>query len=168
MTLARPISVITLTAALLLPLGPRAQAAPAAPAAQAAIQSAYAQINAAFARHDLDTFMTFFTPDYKVVDENGKTFTKEQTRKQYEGQLKQMKTMQSRYTLSGFQTVPGGVEAEMKLHSQGAGEKRVAFMKFKGHYTDDLWVHDLWTETPQGWRIKSRKTLSDKLVTGPG
>lgn len=168
MTLARPAFTLALAVALLLPLGLRAEAAPVAPAAQAAIQSAYAQINAAFARHDLDTFMTFFAPDYKVVDENGKTYTKEETRKQYASQLKQMKTMQSRYTLSGFQTVPGGVEAEMKLHTQGTGEKRVAFLKFKGHYHDDLWVHDLWTETPQGWRIKSRKTLSDKLVTGPG
>ncbi len=158
------------SAAILLPLFAQSKAAAeAAPlAAQAAIQSAYSQLNTAFTQHDLDRFMTFFTPDYKVVDEKGATYTKEQTRKQYVDQLKQVKTMQSRFTVQNFTASPAGVEAEMKLHTQGIGEKRVLFMKFKGNYTDDLWVHDLWVQTPQGWRIKSRKTLSDKLVTHPG
>ena len=148
--------------------GPPARAAAVPPADQQAIQSAYGQINAAFAQHDMDRFMTFFAPDYKVVDEKGATYNKEQTRKQYGDQLKQVKTMQSRFTVQNFTAAPGGVEVEMTLHTQGIGEKRVLFMKFKGTYTDDLLVHDLWVQTPQGWRIKSRKTLSDKLVTHPG
>ena len=156
--------------AIFLPLlaGSQAFAKAAPPAAQAAIQSGYDQINAAFSQHDLDRFMTFFTPDYKVVDEKGATYTKEQTRRQYADQLKQMKTMQSQFTVGNFAETPAGVECEMKLHTQGVGEKRVMFMKFKGTYADDLWVHDLWIQTPQGWRIKSRKTLVDKLVTHPG
>lgn len=137
-------------------------------ATQTAIKTSYDQINAAFSQHNLDRFMTYFTPDYKVVDEKGATYTKDQTKQQYASQLKQMKTMQSRYTVQNFAAAPTGVEVEMKLHTQGSGEKRVLFMKFKGSYTDDLWVHDLWVETPAGWRIKSRKTLADKLVTHPG
>lgn len=138
------------------------------PAAQSAISAAYTQINTAFTQHNLDQFMTYFTPDYRVVDEKGAAYNKEQTRKQYADQLKQVKTMQSRFTVQNFVSVPGGVQAEMKLHTQGIGEKRVLFMKFKGTYTDDLWVRDFWVQTPQGWRVKSRKTLSDKLVTHPG
>ncbi len=153
---------------LALLAAPKAFAAAAPPAAQAAIQSGYSQINVAFSQHDLNRFMTFFTPDYKVVDEKGATYNKEQTRKQYADQLKQMKTMQSSFTVRNFAATPAGVECEMKLHTQGGGEKRVLFMKFKGTYADDLWVHDLWVQTPQGWRIKSRKTVSDKLVTRPG
>jgi hypothetical protein len=148
--------------------GAFAEAAPVPAATQAAIESGYSQINAAFARHDLDRFMTFFTPDYKVIDEKGATYTKSQTRQQYADQLKQMKTMQSHYTIQNFTAVPTGVEVEMKLHTQGVGEKRVLFMRLKGNYTDDLQVHDLWVETPQGWRIKFRKTLADSLVTRPG
>ena len=102
------------------------------------------------------------------MDEKCATYTKEETRKQYAAQLKQVKTMQSRYTLQNFSASPAGVEVEMKLHTQGIGEKRVLFMKFKGSYTDDLWVHDLWVQTPQGWQIKARKTLSDTLVTHAG
>ncbi len=156
--------------AIFLPLlaGSKAFAEAVPPAAQAAIQSGYNQINVAFSQHDLGRFMAFFTPDYKVVDEKGTTYDKEQTRKQYADQLKQMKTMQSSFTVQNFAETPAGVEVEMKLHSQGQGEKRVLFMKFKGNYADDLWVHDLWVQTPQGWRIKSRKTVSDKLVMHRG
>ena len=112
--------------------------------------------------------MTCFTPDYRVVDEKGATYTKEQTRKQYQDQLKQVKSMQSRFTLQNFASVPGGIQAEMKLHTAGVGEKRVLFLKLRGTYTDDLWVRDLWVKTPSGWQIKSRKTFSDRLVTHPG
>jgi len=161
------LSCLTLAAFLPLVLaGPSAATVP--PAAQSAIMSAYGELNTAFTQHNLDRFLTFFTPDYKVVDEKGVTYTKEQTQKRYQDQLKQVKTMQSRFTVQNFASVPGGIQAEMKLHTQGIGEKRVLFMKFKGTYTDDLWVRDLWVETPQGWRIKSRKTFSDKLVTHPG
>ena len=147
--------------------GPRVSAA-VPPAAQVAISEAYSQINAAFTQRDMNRFMTYFAPDYKVVDEKGTTYNKEETRKQYTDQLKQVRTMQSRFTVQNFVSVPGGVQAEMKLHTQGIGEKRVLFMKFKGTYADDLWVRDIWVQTPQGWRVKSRKTLSDKLVTHPG
>lgn len=142
--------------------------AEAPPAARSAISAAYSQLNTAFTQHDLGRFMTYFTPDYKVVDEKGATYNKEQTRRQYADQLRQVKTMQSRFTVGNFVSVPGGVEAEMKLHTQGIGEKRVLFMNFRGTYADDLWVHDFWVQTPQGWRVKSRKTLADKLVTHPG
>ena len=178
MTFIRPAHRFARSArfALFLPLflslfagsGALAETAPIPPAAQAAIESAYSQINIAFGRHDLDRFMTFFTPDYKVIDEKGTTYTKEQTRQQYAAQLKQMKTMESRFSVQNFVDTPAGVEVEMKLHTQGAGEKRMLFMRFKGSYADDLSVRDLWVETPQGWRIKSRKTLADKLVTHPG
>ena len=168
MTSTRAARHITIAAVFLLALGSGAFAAAVPAADQAAIQTAYTQINTAFTHHDLDRFMTYFTPDYKVVDENGKTFNKEQTRRQYADQLKQVKTMDSRFTVQDFVATPGGVEAEMKLHTQGIGEKRVLFMKFKGTYADDLWVRDLWVQTPDGWRIKSRKTLADKLVTHPG
>ena len=156
-------------AAVLSLLGGLPAHAEAVPAAsQAAIKSAYSQINAAFSAHDMNRFMTFFTPDYKVVDEKGATYNKEQTRKQYVNQLKQVKTMQSRYTVQNFLATPAGVEVDMTLHTEGIGEKRVLFIKFQGHYTDDLSVHDLWVQTPQGWRIKSRKTLTDQLVTRRG
>lgn len=150
--------------------GPPSPAAPApvSAATQSAIKAAYAAINTAFAGHDLTRFMLFFAPDYTVVDENGVVYSKEQTRRQYADQLKQMKTMQSRFTVENFTPTGSGIEVLMTLHTQGTGEKHVLFLHLKGKYSDDLKVHDLWVQTPQGWRIHSRKTLADKLVTRPG
>lgn len=49
------------------------------------------------------------------------------------------------------------------MHSSGVGEKRILFAKFHANFTDDLWVRDMWVQTAQGWRIKSRQTLGDTM-----
>ena len=131
--------------------------------ARPAILSSYDALNSAFTQHDLNRFMTYFTPDYTVVDEKGQKFTKEQTRKQYADQLRQIKTMQSRYTVGGVSAAPGGVLVEMRMHSSGVGEKRILFAKFHADFTDDLWVRDTWVNTAQGWRLKARQTLQDNM-----
>ena len=132
-----------------------------------AIQAAYEGMGTSFEARDLDRFMTYFQPDYIDIDENGKHLTKEETRQGYSAQLKQMKSIQSQYVVTDVQTMPSGTQAEMRLHSHGTGEKRILFVKIRGHFTDDLWVRDLWVNTPQGWRIQRRQTLKDDLSTGP-
>lgn len=161
--------------AVALPLGvllsTRAAAAPpaAAPSAadRAAIQAAYDELGAAFSRHDLPRFMSYFTADYIDIDEKGARLTKEQTRRGYQDQLGQMKTIQSRYAVQSLAPAPGGTLVEMRMHSSGLGEKRVLFAKLHGTFTDDLWVRDLWVSTPQGWRIQRRQTLKDELHIRP-
>ncbi len=132
-------------------------------AARAGIQSAYEQINAAFSQHDLTRTMSYFAPDYLVVDEKGAKFNKDQTQHQYQQQLGQIKSMHSRYVIQGVTPQPGGTLVEMKLHMDGVGEKRILFVKVRGTFTDDLWVRDLWINTPQGWRLKARQTLQDDM-----
>ena len=56
-------SCVVIAACLTAFAGPDAFAATVPPAVQAAIQSAYSRVNAAFTQHDLNRFMTFFTPD---------------------------------------------------------------------------------------------------------
>lgn len=143
---------------------------PPAPLAadRAAIQAAYDGLNAAFSRHDLPRFLSYFTDDYVCTDEKGARLTKEQTRRGYQQQLGQMKTIQSRYVLQNLALPPsGGVLVEMKMHASGLGEKRVLFAKLHGTFTDDLWVRDLWVQTPQGWRLQRRQTLQDDLHIRP-
>ena len=131
--------------------------------ARPALQAAYEGLNAAFTGHDLNRFMTYFTSDYVVVDEKGRKFNKEETRRQYADQLGQIKTMQSRYAIQSVSAAPGGALVEMKMHSSGVGEKRILFARFHANFTDDLWVRDTWVSTPEGWRIKSRQTLQDDM-----
>jgi hypothetical protein len=156
---------LVLTAA---PLSATPPAPPPAAADQAAIQAAYDGLNAAFSRHDLPRFMAYFTDDYLDIDEKGAHLNKEQTRRGYRDQLGQMKTIQSRYILQSLLATPtGGMLAEMKMHASGVGEKRILFAKLRGAFTDDLWVRDLWVQTPQGWRLQRRQTLQDDLRIRP-
>ena len=162
------ISALLVTAlAFILTLSPRTQAAAPPSAAHTAIQAAYEGMGTSFQAHDLDRFMTYFQPDYVDIDENGKHLTKEQTRQGYSAQLRQMKSIQSRYVVKDVQATPIGTLVEMRLHSHGTGEKRILFAKIRGYFTDDLWVRDLWVNTPQGWRLQRRQTLKDDLSTGP-
>lgn len=149
--------------ALAIVLASAASAATPSDSARPAILAGYDGLSVAFTQHDLNRFMTYFTPDYTVVDEKGHRFTREETRKQYAGQLAQIKSMQSRYTVGGLSPAPGGVLVEMRMHSSGVGEKRILFAKFHANYTDDLWVRDTWVNTAQGWRIRTRQTLQDKM-----
>ncbi len=141
-------------------------AQPLAAPDHAAIQAAYEGLGASFQAHDLDRFMAYFSPDYIDIDENGKHLTKDQTRQGYKDQLGQMKSIQSHYVLRNVTATPAGIVVEMRMHSSGTGEKRILFAKIRGHFTDDLWVRDLWVKTPQGWRLQHRLTLKDDLSTG--
>ena len=159
--------LIILAAGTLLP-GLRAASANTDPAAaQAAIHTVYDQINAAFCKHDLDLFMSYFAPDYIDIDEKGEHLTKEQVRQGYRKQLGQIKTMQSRYAILSCVPATGGYLVEMKMHSDGTGEKRILFARLKGIFTNDIWVRDLWVNTPQGWRLRHRFTLQDQLNIRP-
>ena len=163
-TLARFLCAAPLAAAPVI-------AAPPVPmpgtADRAGIQAAYDQINAAFSRHDLPRFMSYFTDDYIDIDEKGARLNKEQTRRGYQEQLGQMKTIQSRYAIQSLTPAAGGTLVEMKMHASGMGEKRILFAKLHGTFTDDLWVRDLWVKTPQGWRLRHRQTLQDDLRIRP-
>ena len=132
---------------------------------QSAIQAEYVQMNAAFVRHDLDDVMSYFTPNYTATDSKGQTETLQQTRLQYEDELKQMTTMQSHYRVVSCTHVPAGIEIEIRAHSDGTGVKHVFFATLKGSFTNDLWVRDLWVQTPQGWRLRHRLIFQDDTHT---
>ena len=151
-----------------LPAQPLAAHGPTTPSntAYSAIQAAYEDMGASFQAHDLNRFMEHFRADYIDIDENGRHLTREQTRQGYQDQLRQLKSIQSRYVVKAVQETPTGTLVEMRLQSKGTGEKRILFAKIRGHFTDDLRVRDLWVNTPQGWRLQRRMTLKDDLSTG--
>ncbi len=156
-----------LAAVTCLPLSVAAPVFASVSTDQTAIQKTYDQINQAFSRHDLNGFMSYFTPDYVDIDEKGAHLTRDQVRRGYRDQLGQIKTIQSRYSILSCTPAPKGYWVEMKMHSSGTGEKRILFAKVKGVFTNDLQVRDLWINTPHGWRLQHRQTLQDDLNTHP-
>jgi len=151
-----------------LPLSAPASAAPSAMQTQSTIHGLYEQINAAFQRRDVGGVMAYFTPDYTATDPNGDRLSRDQTRRRYQDQLGQIKTIQGRFTIRRFVPTPGGAWAEMQMHTDGTGEKRILFAHVRGTFTNDFHSRDLWVKTPQGWRLKYRQILQDDTRTHRG
>ncbi len=133
-----------------------------------AIRAMYSQINAELPRRDLDGAMSLFTPDYALIDEKGKKLTRAQAIQDYRDTMRDVRSMQTTFNLVSLTPVSGGAWADMKMYSQGTGQKRVLFTRIRGTFTNDLHVRDFWVPTPQGWRLKYRQTLQDETRTHPG
>ncbi len=166
----RPMSaaVLCAIAAVFLSVLP-ARPAPAVPVSAAdAIRAVYGQINQEFQHRNPDAAMALFTPDYTLTDENGKKLTRAQAIQNYRDTMRDVRSMQTTFDLISVTPVSGGEWAEMKMHSQGTGQKRILFAHIRGTFTNDLHVRDFWVSTPQGWRLKYRQTLQDETRTHPG
>ena len=131
----------------------------AQPSAVVGIRTAYEQINAALAQRDLARALSYFTPDYTLEDGQEARLTRAQAQRLYQERMSRIKTLQCRYVVGAITPAPGGAWAEMRAHSEGTGEKRLLFARLQGRFTNELWVRDLWVNTPQGWRLKYRRTL---------
>lgn len=146
-----------------------ARPAPAAPVSVAdAIRAVYGQINQQLRNRNPDAAMALFTPDYTLTDENGKKLTCAQAKQHYEESMRDVRSMHTTFDLVSVTPVKGGEWAEMKMHSEGTGQKRILFARIRGTFTNDLHVRDFWVSTPQGWRLKYRQTLQDDTHTHPG
>ena len=157
-----------LCAVFLLPgIAATAQSA-ISPEDRVGIQAAYDGINSAFVQHDLGRFMAYFAPDYVSVDQSGEKRCKDQERHYYQDLLGRIKSMQSRFSIQRLTPTPSGTLVEVAMHSDGIGEKRILFAKLHASFTNDVAVRDLWVDTPEGWRLKSRQTLSNQTHIHPG
>jgi len=137
-----------------------AQSAPAADC-QLAIQTAYNQINDSFATNHLDRGCVFIENDYRQVDPHGHAMDKVSTRNKFQSERNMIRTIQTQCSITSLTVAPDGVHVRMATHSSGTGVKRIMFFNVKGTFVNDLRVNDLWVNTPDGWRLKSRLMLQD-------
>jgi len=146
-------------------------AAPLPPGAAAyrnAIQSAYTVMTAAFVDNHLDRSSLYFATDYRQVDPHGHILDKDGSQKKFQSLRDQINTVQSLCTVASMNAEADGIHVEMATHSAGTGTKRVLFFKVSGTFTNDLRVSDVWVDTPDGWRLKSRLMLEDLSVIHSG
>ncbi len=161
----RPAALCALAAASLC----AGAARPATAASTAdAIRTVYGQINQELQQRNSDGAMALFTPDYTLTDENGRKLNRAQATQHYRESMRDVSTMRTTFDLISVTPVRGGEWAEMKMHSEGTGQKRILFAHIRGTFTNDLHVRDFWVSTPQGWRLKYRQTLQDDTHTHPG
>jgi len=165
--LTRAAALCTLAAASLCAFP--ARPAPAAPVSAAdAIRTVYGQINQELRNRNPDAAMALFAPDYTLTDENGKKLTRAEATQHYQESMRDVRSMHTTFNLISVTPVKGGEWAEMKMHSEGTGQKRILFARINGTFTNELHVRDFWVSTPQGWRLKYRQTLQDDTHTHPG
>jgi len=140
----------------------------AAPGYRLAIPNAYKQMTAAFAANHLDRGNLLVTNDYRQVDPQGNTLDKNGCRMKFQSERDSIRTIQSQMSIGRMTVTPAGVQVQMAMHSAGTGVKKVLFVHIKGTFINDMRVSDLWVNTHDGWRLKSRLLLRDdsKLHAG--
>ena len=162
------LTIRILTPLLLLALGlpapqrGRSEAGTITDTATTGIHAAYEGINTAFEARDFDRFTAYFTADFTSADQDGKVISRAQTLKSFQDQRKQIISMHSRYDFTTLSRNPEGVLVDMTLHTDGRGQKRILFARVTGTFTSSLHVHDLWVDTPEGWKLKRRQTLQSE------
>ena len=132
------------------------------PAATPSFVTQYQGINDAIVKRDVDKIMSYFTDDFTETNSVGATVDREQERKQYQSEFGKIKSMNVHYSIQDCIPTPAGTYCDVKFHLDGIGFKRILFMKVQGAFTNDLIVRDLWIQTADGPRLKSRLTLLDQ------
>ena len=132
------------------------------------IQSVYDQLNNAFAENRVDRMMAYLTDDFVQTDPQGHVFNKAATRRKFQGERDGITACQTSTVITNIAPDPGGEAVDLNMKTVGTGAKKILFLKVSGSFVYDMVAHDLWVQTPAGWRIKCRQMSVDASHTHPG
>lgn len=126
---------------------------------QPAIQNNYNKITAAFVRKDIQRATALFTPDYMSIDPEGKQQNLAEVREHYNNLFKRfnVKLTSNKATIKNIDVSAGGIDIAMEQKTEGTV---AGFIKLVINQTS----RDLWLETPQGWRLKQTKILTNQTT----
>jgi len=132
---------------------------------QDAIKSAYDQMADGFATNHLERGAALMADDYREVDAQGNVLDKQGSMKKLHDKRQQVRTIQTKSSIASMTKLPDGVHVDITTYSNGTGIKRVLFATFKGTFTDELHVRDVWVDTSSGWKLTHRTVIKDNLRT---
>lgn len=126
---------------------------------QPVIQTSYNQINAAFIRKDIKGATAYFTPDYVSINPKGEKQTLEEFRTHYDNLFNRfsIKLTSNKATIKNIIVNADGVDVAIEQRTEGtiAGINKIVINQTSS---------DLWMKTPQGWRLKQSKILTNKTT----
>jgi hypothetical protein len=125
-------------------------------------------MNAAFTAGRIDEVGNVIGCNYTQIDPKGHVLDKPATIKKLQGERSQMLQVNVQYAITSVTPCAAGMLVGMQMHVTGTGQKKILFMKIHGTFTNDLVAQDLWTNTPSGWVLVSRKESVDDSVTRAG
>lgn len=128
--------------------------------ARRAIQTAYDEQNAAFARLDLDGYLSHHATDFVSVDKEGKETGDDETRQMLGMMFQGTKSAQATTTIQQITLQSDGAVVVTRGHVtmtiERPGDRQV------GHLVSDGTYRDFWVKADSGWRCKRSKALSEK------
>jgi ketosteroid isomerase-like protein len=121
------------------------------------IQGNYDRINAAFVRKDIKGATAYFTPDYVSINKKGEKQNLQEFRSHYDTVLNRfsIKLTSNKATIKSISVNPNGIDVAMGQHTEGTmiGGNKIVI---------DQTSKDFWAKTPQGWRLKQTKILTNQ------
>ena len=129
------------------------------PKVQPVIQTNYNQINAAFIRKDIKGATALFTPDYMLINPEGKKQTLAEFREHYDNLFTRfnIKLTSNKATIKNIDVNASGIDVAIEQKTEGT---IAGFNKIVINQTS----RDLWLKTPQGWRLKQSKVLTSQTT----
>lgn len=126
---------------------------------QPTIQTNYDRINAAFIRKDIKGATALFTPDYVSISPEGEKQTLSEFRKHYDNLFNRfnIKLTSNRTTIKNIDLNSNSADVAIEQKTEGT---IAGFNKIVINQTS----RNLWVKTPQGWRLKESKILTNQTT----
>jgi ketosteroid isomerase-like protein len=126
---------------------------------QPIIQTSYDRINAAFLRKDIKGATALFTPDYVSISPEGEKKTLAEFREHYDNLFTRfnIKLTSNKTTIKNIDINPTGADVAIEQKTEGtiAGFNKIVINQTSRNF---------WLKTPQGWRLKESKILTNKTT----
>jgi ketosteroid isomerase-like protein len=126
---------------------------------QPIIQTNYDRINAAFLRKDIQGATALFAPDYVSISPEGEKKNLAEFREHYNNLFTRfnIKLTSNKTTIKNIDVNSTGVDVAIEQKTEGTV---AGFNKIVINQTS----RNLWQKTPQGWRLKESKILTNKTT----
>jgi hypothetical protein len=129
------------------------------PKIQPTIQTNYDRINAAFLRKDIKGATVLFAPDYVSISPEGKKQTLAEFREHYDNLFNRfnIKLTSNKTTIKNIDVNSNGINVAIEQQTEGtvAGFNKIVINQTSSN---------LWLKTPQGWRLKESKILTNQTT----
>jgi ketosteroid isomerase-like protein len=127
--------------------------------AKAIVQTNYDKINAAFVRKDIKGATALFTQDYVSISPEGTKQTLEEFQTHYDNLFNRfnIKLTSNKTVIKDIVVNGNGIDVAIEQRTEGtiAGSNKLVI---------DQTSRNLWLKTPQGWRLKESKILTNQTT----
>ncbi len=126
---------------------------------QPIIQTNYNQINAAFTSKDIKRATAYFTADYININSKGEKQNLQEFRTHYDNLFNRFKIelTSNKAKIKNITIDADGIDVDIEQRTEGTIAK---INKIAIEQTSK----DRWMKTPQGWRLKQSKILTDRTT----